>query len=142
MAFGDGVRWFGIATAPRHTTCTKTRRTTTVAVMVAVMVTVTVVASSASCARALFGVTRASRRLTFDVRRSAFDSTSPSSSSLSCSRAPLRYLCEWACATDARKRGGARRGCVDVYAIALSKDGSRVGSYDGKHVVRHHTENQ
>jgi hypothetical protein len=45
MAFGDGVRRFGIATAPRHTTCTTTRRTTTVAVMVAFMVTVTVVAS-------------------------------------------------------------------------------------------------
>jgi len=78
MAFGDGVRRFGIATAPRHTTFTTTRRTTTVAVMVAFMVTVTVVTSSASCARALFDVTHVSRRSTFDVRRSTFDGTSSS----------------------------------------------------------------
>ena len=55
------------------------------------------------------------------------------------SRAPLRYLCEWARATDARKRGGH---AGDVCTIALSDGGRRVGSYDGKQVARRHTENQ
>ena len=129
MTFGDGVGRFGIATVPRHTTYTTTRRSTTVAVMVAFMVTDTVVASSASCERALFDITRASRLSAFDVQRSAFDGTSSSSPSFSCPRASLRYLCEWACATDAQKRGG---GAGDMCTIALSGGGRRVGSYGGK----------
>ena len=41
----------------------------------------------------------------------------------------MRYLCEWVCATDARKWGGHAE---DVYTIALSEGGSRVCSYGGK----------
>ena len=100
--------------------------------MVVVMATVTVVTPSRVVrARVIW---RHSYVVAFGVRRSAFDGTSSSSSSFSCPGASLRYLCEWARATDAQKRGGGHTG--DVCTIALSEGGSRVGSYDCKQVVR------